>query len=107
MAAPAVTASSVGGAAPAAIRTSQAASEAAMTAMPPPRGVGIACDERSFGRSSTDARRSSGISARVPRQAAMPAPITTIVGKAALTSAASSAVRTSSRRRPGSMLRAA
>src|SRR5439155_4241086 len=66
-------ASSAGAASPATIVVSQAARTAAMTAMPPPGGVGAQCKERSFGRSSTAARRSSGISAQVPRQAQTPA----------------------------------
>ena len=40
------------------------------TAMPPPRGVGFVCSERSFGRSSTPRRAKSGISARVLRHEA-------------------------------------
>ena len=57
-----------GGTAPAAHSASQTTTLVPITAMPPPRGVGTTCDERSFGRSSTARRRSSATSTRVPRQ---------------------------------------
>ena len=84
---------------------SQAASDAATTAMPPPRGVGIACDERSFGRSSTDgppqqrdqrARAETGGDAGGDHHDC---------GKYGAHLGPRSVVRTSSRRKPGSMLR--
>src|ERR1051325_2022247 len=45
--------------------------------MPPPRGIGASCNERSLGRSSTAAWRNSGISAQVPSAAINPAPAVT------------------------------
>src|SRR6266851_5730979 len=72
-AAPNKTTSRRGGIAPVTIKVSQAKRIAATSAMPPPRGVGVACEDRSFGWSSTAARCNSGISPRVPRQAIRPA----------------------------------
>ena len=78
--APSATTIAIGGKTPAAHSASQATTLTPITAMPPPRGVGTACDERSFGRSSTARCRSNAISALVPRQEtakAAPATMTT------------------------------
>src|SRR5713226_2943768 len=51
-----------------------------VTAIPPPRGVGTRCDDRSFGRSSTARRRRIEISAPVAIQHKRPVAIATTTG---------------------------
>src|SRR5712692_188391 len=51
-----------------------------VTAIPPPRGVGTRCDDRSFGRSSTARCRRSEISAQVAIQHKRPVAIATTAG---------------------------
>src|SRR4029077_13280560 len=63
---------------PAAQSTIQAAAIAVTTAMPPPRGTGLTCEERALGMSSTVARRNSAINTRAPRHDARKTTMVTV-----------------------------
>src|SRR6516162_4750837 len=81
--APSETPMTPGTASPAPASTNQASSSEPITAMPPPRGVGTRCAERSFGWSRMSRRRRIGTSALVAKQERTPVASATAADKPA------------------------